>query len=433
MKCSLKSLATAALAVAFSALSAHAATSQELFRKVKDSLLLVQCDDSSGSGFVCEMDGKRYFVTNKHVISGQKRVVAYFLDGAALKFGKLEVAEGADVVRFAVASNQPALKLAAKGPELRQKVCVFGSDERLGGFSDYNGVVSSSGAEKAGVTARFPRGSDGGAVFDEKGEVLGVAAFDTLENNPKAWIVKDAKPADAERMVLRISGVKWHKTDLGAFCREVESQKVKMQKEAGIFPQAQASFKAPSMRISKHQVNKQPARYFVNGNIVLGLSGVKGVKNPVIRVVMMLGCGPDNVVMDAVSCEPGGKYKFSYMPICSYGMPMTGSSYDAGNGASVYCIEGLSYLQREFAFGSAKNIEYFDKSSSLTSGFQVPAANIHGNVMPKLIAYRFECWQNGSLAAVHDSIRPDTLNSRKIPVDWFVMGRYPNLFTYVKR
>ena len=432
MKGSFRSLAAAALAAAFFALSAHGATSQDVFRQVKDKLLVVQCDDSSGAGFVCEMDGKRYFVTGKHVISGQRRVAAYLQDGTALKFGRLEVAENADIVRFAVASNHPALMLSQKALELRQKVCVSGTDERSGGVSHYNGTVSSVGPEKVGVTARFPRGSNGSAALDESGDVLGVAAFDALDNNPKAWIRKNAQPVDAGRMVLRIGGVKWRKSDLNSFFREAEAQKAKMQKEAGIFPQVQASFKAPSLKINKHQVGKQAARYFVNGNIVLGLSGLKGVKNPVVRVVMLLGCGADNVVMDAVSCEPGGKYKFSYMPICSYGMPMTSSSYDAGNGLSVYCIEGLSYFQRECAFGSAKNIEYFDKSSMQTGGFHVHSANVRGNVVPKLVAYRFECWQNGSLAAVYDSMRPDTLNSRKIPVDWFVMGRYPTLFTYAR-
>ena len=54
-----------------------AVDSRVLFSQVQDKLVIVQCDDSVGTGFVCEMDGRRYFVTNKHVVQGQDRIGRY--------------------------------------------------------------------------------------------------------------------------------------------------------------------------------------------------------------------------------------------------------------------------------------------------------------------------------------------------------------------
>ena len=63
---------------------AFAIDTREMYESVKDKIVIIQCDDSSGSGFICEMNGKRYLVTNRHVVEGQSRVFAVFPDGKSL-------------------------------------------------------------------------------------------------------------------------------------------------------------------------------------------------------------------------------------------------------------------------------------------------------------------------------------------------------------
>ena len=138
------------------------------FDDVKDKIVTVQCDDSSGSGFVCEMEGKRYFVTNKHVIKGQQRVAAYFGNGTQLKFGGMELAENADLVRFAVASNQPALKLSAVLPRKNERVTVFGNGK--GALAGIEGRVLDVGPAKLEISARFGNGGSGSALLDPNGD-----------------------------------------------------------------------------------------------------------------------------------------------------------------------------------------------------------------------------------------------------------------------
>ena len=418
-----------AVLLVFGGFAAAADTPRTAFEDVKDKIVAVQCDDSSGAGFVCEFEGKKYFVTNKHVIKGQRRVAAYFSDGKTLKFGRMEIAENADLVRFAVASNQPALKLSAVEPRKNESVTAFagGNGERAG----VEGRVTGVGPAELEVSARFAQSGSGGALLNRNGEVLGAATYAVRDFNPGDWVKADSAIAKARRVALRLNGRKWKKTDLETYYRKVKAEEKKNMEKFGVYPQTRASFKSPAMRINRQQ-SDGGAKYFVNGKIVLGLSDVKGIKNPVVRVVVLVE-GGRTAVMDAVSDEPGGKYEFSGVPVYAYGMPRSNSSFSIGNGIAAYYLEGISFNQPTAKWdsvpGGGKNLEYFDRSILLSGGFRLPD-RVGGPVPPKIVAFRLECWQNGSLAGVYDSMRPDTLNSKGIPVDWFVIGRYPEKFLY---
>jgi hypothetical protein len=394
--------------------------SRVTFEDVKDKIVTVQCEDSTGSGFVCEMDGKRYFVTSKHVINGQRRVAAYFSDGKPLKFGRMEIAENADLVRFAVASNQPALKLSAVEPRKNESVTVFvGGKGKSGGVE---GRVIGVAPAEMGVSVRFAQ--SGGALLNRNGEVLGVATCEVKDFNPEDWVKANVRFAKASPIVLRLERREWKKTDLKTYYRKVKAEEKRNMEKFGVYPQTRAAFKSPTMRINKQQSNGE-VKYFVNGRIVLGLSDVKGIKNPVVRVAVLVEGGRTTVI-DAVSDEPGGKYEFSGVPVYAYGMPRSNSSFNIGNKIAAYYLEGISFNQPTAKWdsipGAGKNLEYFDRSILLSGGFRLPD-DVGGSVSPKIVAFRLECWQNGSLAGVYDSMRPDTLNSKGIPVDWFVIGR----------
>jgi S1-C subfamily serine protease len=136
------------LAVALLLPAAAQAAGTGDFENAKDKTLIVQCDDSTGSGFVCEMEGRRYFVTNKHVIRGQKRVAAFFCDGRTLKLGRMEIARDADLVRFAVSSNQPAFKVSDVEPRMHEKVRVFGNSDGKGVITYIQGRIIGIGPDE---------------------------------------------------------------------------------------------------------------------------------------------------------------------------------------------------------------------------------------------------------------------------------------------
>lgn len=194
--------------------------------------------------------------------------------------------------------------------------------------------------------------------------------------------------------------------------------------------QVRASFKAPSMRLNKCRISGS-AKYWVNGNIVLDMSSTKDVKSPVVRVVMLLDCGSRMAVMDAVACDPKGRYAHSGVPILSYGMGKGRWHIDLQKGLRIFFLEELSYYQRLCGIASSKGVEYFDRAKMMTGGFRIPDKLLLPDVAPKLVAYRLECWQNGALACEYNSLRPETLNSRQLPVDWYVPDRHPDRFDYV--
>lgn len=403
--------------------------SSDLFDKVKNKLVVVQCEDSSGSGFVCDMDGKRYMVTNKHVIEGQARVVAIFSNGKELKLGKLEIAENADLVRFAVPTNQPALFVRELEPKMNESIFVFGNSDGGSVLTSLDGKVVGVGADKIEVTAKFVHGNSGSAVLDENGDVLGVATYAIKNSDPKDWVKKDSRFGDVRRFALRIRNIKWVKTDLKAFKRKIDQEEHERKKRLGILPEVKATFKGASLRVNKEGWSARYASFFVNGNITLSLSS-RECKNPVVRVVALVDCGSCKYVFDRVATKPKGEYDYRSLPIISYGMKNTGWYWALDASSSVYYLEGLSYHQRKFAGKTAKDIEYFDRSGLLTGGFVIPGDLIANGYVPKIIAFRLECWQNGSLAGVFNSMRPQTLNAKGIPVDWFVLWKYPKLFEY---
>jgi hypothetical protein len=413
-------------------LAAHPASVS--FENVKDKIVIVQCDDSSGSGFVCEMDGKRYFLTNKHVVSAQQRVAAFFCNGQQLKFGRMEIAENADLVRFAVSSNQPAFKIAADEPKMNERISVFGNSDAKGVLTENTGRIVGIGPGELEVTANFVHGNSGSPLVNANGEVLGVATYAVKDFDPDDWVKAETRYAKVRRFALRMNGYVWKKSDIKGFYRKTMAKRKKTMVEMGVYPETKATFKSPVLRINKRQTVAE-ATYFVNGNIVLGLSDVKGIKNPVIRVVVMVE-GGRHVVMDAIADSPGGEYKFSNVPVYSYAMPRSNFAFNVGNNIAAYFLEGISFHQPvarlDSVPGGGKNIEYFNRSILLSGGFRLPDCVGGGVRKPNIVAFRLECWQNGSLAGVYNSVRPDTLNSKGIPVDWFVMGRYPKKFLYAE-
>ena len=404
-------------------------SSRDLYKKVRDKILIVQGDGKVGSGFVCEMDGRRYFITNKHVVEGQSQLVANFPDGRELKFKDFEVAEGdVDLVRFAVKTNQPVVVVRESEPEMDEDVFVFGNSDGAGVVTDLSGKVVGIGADKIEVSAKFVGGNSGSAVFDSRGEVLGVATFATRRIDPQDWLKADSRFAEARRWALRLKNVSWKKMDFKVFNRKIAAEKKKAQEEAGVLPEGSASFKSPKMRINKIF----SGNFMVSGDITMSLSGMKNLKNPIVRVAVMVQCGGTRLVRGFILDKPQTMEARNSPPVYGYGMESCGV-WNCRNGIGAYYLEGLSYYQQAFDVKSMKGIEYFDRAKLLTGGyFAIPQEILPSSPERNLsvLVFRLECWQNGSLAGVYNSMRPNSLIAKGIPVDWFIVGKYPRLFVY---
>lgn len=419
---------------AFLSGGAYAAPPAVFRSAVKDAAVAVEGGGSSGCGFVCDMDGKRYAVALRRSLEGAEQVTIRFADGKTFRPAAVEVADSHDVVRFEVPSNRPALKLCSASPAIRQRLLFFGNERFRS--AEMRGTVVGVAAGRIELSLRFAAGDAGNAVLDEKGDVLGVAAFAEKKVDPENWIRRNGRREEVRNFALTLDGAVWRKTDLRSLRRKTAQKEKRARRAAGVLAQTRAIFKNPLMRVNR-RLTGGDAEYFVNGNIILALSDTKGVKNPVVRVAVLLGCGSKRIVFDAVAIEPGGKFAYADVPVWSYGgdIATNGRTYPLGDGMAACCMEGLSYFQPVSDFGilpgKGRNIAYFDKSSFLSGGFSIPRGSVPAGMSPEIVAFRFECWQNGDLAGFYDSMRPDTLESRNIPADWFVIGRHPGKFQYL--
>lgn len=401
--------------------------SSDVFARVKDSLIIVQCDDSSGSGFIMEMEeGKKYFITNKHVIEGQKRVAAFLLNGKELQLGSFQVATNRDLVRFALRKDAPnGLKGIEGEPNLGENIYVFGNSDGSGVATDLKGKILGVGPEIIEVDAKFVRGNSGSAVLNDNGEVVGVATFATMDANPNDWTKSDTRFKDVRRFAVRLTEVVWESMRYSEFHKRALAQKEKSLEEKRIKPQLSARFIAPKLQVIKRTGWGGDA---LDGNVVMSLYEMpKTFKNPIVRVCFMFKSNRGYRVKSYVITEMQGKNRVGAhfhqsAPVFSYGETSRGP-WNIGNGRYVYYFEGLSYNQADFpASNLKKGIMYWCGKLESYSGEHPWGDGI--------VCFRLECWQNGSLAGVYNSKNPVELNAKGFPVDWFIKDKYPEKFYY---
>lgn len=409
----------------------------EIFSAAKDKLVIVKGDNSCGSGFVMEMeDGNKFFLTNKHVVDGEKRIDAILLNGTKLTLGQFEIATNRDLVRFSLPKNTPALSAEDGEPNLGDRAYVFGNSDGQGVATDLAGHVTGVGPETIEVDARFIQGNSGSAVLNDNGKVIGVATYAIQDTSPEDWTKKDSRFSDIRRFAVRFAGVKWQAMSYQSFYKKCFDTANDKKKKAGIYPQISARFSTPKMQI-QGVVGSPVMRW--GSNVELGMWNIPGnapdaVKNPVVRVCVLVSGASGYYLRTCIMTKPQGfgraprntieVYSQESPPVYQYGEQSTDYVWPIGNNRSVYYLEGLSYYQMPFpAKASRKGIKYW-------CGTDYRKNPINLNVDEKLVCYRFECWQNGSLAGSYDSLNPTLLNAKRLPVDWFVVGKYPDMIIY---
>jgi hypothetical protein len=163
-------------------------TDYDAIDRAADSILYLETDDDrdpeeyfTGSGFVAFDD--QTFVTNYHVIQGALSIDVYDEDGRRYAVDRvLAVDEARDIaiVAFMDPSGLRPLTLATDSDFKRgQPVAAIGSPE--GYINSYSpGAISAvhtdEGMTEIQFTAAISHGSSGGALFNARGEVIGITS-----------------------------------------------------------------------------------------------------------------------------------------------------------------------------------------------------------------------------------------------------------------
>jgi hypothetical protein len=161
--------------------------------KITDAVATVTGDKSSGSGVVVSADGKIYLYTAAQVVSGNSRLSVSNSAGFKFsKFGNLEVADGAEIVRLELldAADAAVLQLVPEDTKVTSNTSItgIGSSVTSGTVTGERGKAISQSGDFIECDAPMIQGKIGGMLLENTtGKVLAIITNSGAERtNPIA-------------------------------------------------------------------------------------------------------------------------------------------------------------------------------------------------------------------------------------------------------
>lgn len=159
--------------------------SPQKIKEASASVVLVKCYDGDGNlyctGSAFSAFQNDIFITNYHVIEETKRIIALTEDGSSFGIDTVLAFDSQKDIAILKASNSTGILPLDIGSsdslEKGQKVVAIGSPLGFlntvssGVFSGYN---MNGSPEKLQFSASISQGSSGGALFDDRGRVIGI-------------------------------------------------------------------------------------------------------------------------------------------------------------------------------------------------------------------------------------------------------------------
>lgn len=151
---------------------------------------------STGSGFVIEMDGKKYVITNVHVIEKakdlEKNIVAYSYDRKEYLLKLVGADTYYDIAVLAFVNNPDSsispLNFGEENYRIGQSVFAIGNPLSFFPYTVTEGIISAKNRSginsKSGYlqsTAMLSPGNSGGPLINDKGELVGVNTLGSPE------------------------------------------------------------------------------------------------------------------------------------------------------------------------------------------------------------------------------------------------------------
>jgi Trypsin-like peptidase domain len=152
---------------------------QKLSKTAESSVAVIRTPNGGGSGFLVSLDGKKYIVTNQHVLMGvaASDVHITFLDGTQAHPTNPQIVGNLDLARLEFTTDRPALVCAQGNPEIGSRVAAVGNSLDAGVITIGAGKVEGVGANEVEVDCDFVPGNSGGPIVNASEQVVGVATY----------------------------------------------------------------------------------------------------------------------------------------------------------------------------------------------------------------------------------------------------------------
>ena len=155
---------------------------RDLVHSFRSDLVLVEGKSGRGSGFIGLIKGRKFLITNAHVMAGIKGARFKTLDGGPLKLEPAAaVAVDHDIVIWGVAEGGTGIPLmsgVATNASIGDAVVVPGNVGGEGVVNAVDGEIAGIGPNLVEVNAGIEPGSSGSPVIHvSSGKVIGVATY----------------------------------------------------------------------------------------------------------------------------------------------------------------------------------------------------------------------------------------------------------------
>lgn len=172
--------------------------------------VIVETDSGKGSGFVCDIDGTNYLVTNTHVIEGAKEFSFKLLNGKKLSPVSLALADDRDLARILIKEQESsACIMSDDSVRIGESVFVYGNSLGMNAVTLQKGKVQGIGADVIETSAAFVEGNSGSPLINADGDLIGVATYVT-RSDAHNWVNQGTRFTKTRRFAVRLnSDVKW--------------------------------------------------------------------------------------------------------------------------------------------------------------------------------------------------------------------------------
>jgi hypothetical protein len=158
----------------------------ELVKTYSGSLVFVEDKGGAGSGFVCSIGGKKFVLTNQHVVAGHPGASLTLLDQSPIKVGQAAAAVGHDIMSLALLTDTKAMDMmleVEKNAAIGDEVVVLGNPEGARVIKPFLGKLVGIGPNLVEVSAEFVPGNSGSPILHLKsGKVIGIATYLTVRD-----------------------------------------------------------------------------------------------------------------------------------------------------------------------------------------------------------------------------------------------------------
>ena len=155
------------------------------FDDVKKYIVVAHDSDgeSIGTGFLVKMDGKKYVMSNDHVVRSSATPEMILVDGTKLKLGTFSTASDRDLARFEVVDyDGDCLEFSDKVPNIGDKIWVYGNSMGRDKITELKGKILGVGPFEIEIDATFVGGNSGSPIIDKNGNVIAVATYSSEDS-----------------------------------------------------------------------------------------------------------------------------------------------------------------------------------------------------------------------------------------------------------